>query len=91
MASLYDLEMGNVTVGVDYEAACHSALYSFLVGILRIFSVFIDVVEESLPSSWERRFHINEIVFENFLISVNSVGVGHCHTACLSRCVARKQ
>lgn len=74
MASPYDLYMGDIAVGVHYEATGHTPFDATLVGVGRIVTVFVDVVEEGFVASGEGWFHFHIIVFKDFTVGLATVG-----------------
>lgn len=73
MAPFDDPDVGDVAVGVHYEAACDAAFDAVFVGIGRILTIFVDVVEECFLSTGEGGLFFYIVVFEHFFISLETV------------------
>ena len=74
VAAFDHFEMGDVAVGIYYEAACDAPFDALLVGFGRIAAVFVDVGHEGFVASGEGWFLVDEIVFEDFLDGLEAVG-----------------
>ena len=73
VGSLDDTDVGNVAVGVDYEAACDTSFNATFICLGRIMPVFVDVVEKGFIASGKRGFHFYIVIFKHLFVGLKAV------------------